>query len=382
MAKSRLRGAARGGALALVLALAVSACSSDGSDDQGTDVGGSSADAEAAVAAAQDKVAEYSSPDQQFPEVGPAFDAGTGTAAVITLGSAAPVVQLNAERAVEAFRAMGWTAADPLDGEFNPSVIGGLIDSAVADKVDAITFTSVNVEDSGESIKNALDAGVTLTCVMCPMNTEYADLGVIYATIDFQGQGEILGWYIIDRSEGTGTVVNTADPGSRATVVRAAGVTKIVKENCSTCTVLDDLIIPSADIALPGPPQWSAFLNSHPEGDVTDAVGMADVLGVPMAKTLGDIGRTDIKVTGYDADDAAVELVGTPDSVYAGTVALPYYWGAWAGADLAARQVAGEELWDASKMPMLLITPETVGDFTEFTPGSDWQDTFKSAWGV
>lgn len=382
MAKSRLRGATRGSALALALALAVSACSSEGSADDSDGGGGTSADAEAAVAAAKEKVEEYSSPDQPFPEIGPAFDPGAGTAAVITLGSAAPVVQLNAERAVEAYRAMGWTAADPLDGEFNPSVIGGLIDSAVADDVDAITFTSVNVEDSGQSIKNALDAGVTLTCVMCPTNKEYADLGVIYATIDFQSQGEVLGWYIIDRSEGTGTVVNTADPGSRATVVRAAGVTKVVKENCSTCTVLDDLIIPSADIALPGPPQWSAFLNSHPEGDVTDAVGMADVLGVPMAKTLGDIGRTDVKVTGYDADDAAVELIGTTDSVYAGTVALPYYWGAWAGADLAARQVAGEDLWDASELPMLLITPETVGDFDEFTPSKDWRDAFTKAWGV
>lgn len=362
-------------ALAMTMgAAAFAGCSSSGSAEDG----GSGEGDSGAVAAAKEKVAEYSSPDQEFPAPTAAFDPGKRRATVIAMGSAAAVVQENSEQAVEAFEAMGWDAQGPLDGEFSPPVTGGLVESAVEQGSDAIVMVSVNVEDAGESVKKALDAGVSVACVMCPKNQEYADAGVIYATIDFQAQGEILGWYLIDRSEGTGSIVSSDDPGSRATVSRAEGVTKTVSENCDECTVLDDLVIPSADVVKPGPPQWSAFLNANPTG-VTDVVSMADVVGIPMAKTMIDVGRDDVRIYGYDADAEAIQMI-KDDTPYAGTVALPYHWADWAAVDLVARQVAGEEIWDASTLPLRLITEDNVADFTEFAPEGDWKGAFTELW--
>lgn len=366
-----------GVALALTLGIALSGCSSSGS----ADTAGDSAGDAAAVDAAKTKVAEYSSAEQDFPMPTEAFDPGKHSAAVIAMGSAAAVVQENAQHAVDAFKSMDWTVSGPLDGEFSPPVTGGLIESAVEQGVDAIVMVSVNVEDASESVQKALDAGVAVSCVMCPENGDFADAGVMYATIDFKAQGEILGWAMIDQSDGAGTILSSDDPGSRATVARADGVRKTVEENCPECTILDDLAIPSADGSKPGPPQWSAFLNANPSG-VSDVASMADVVGVPMAKTLMDVGRTDIRMYGYDADPEAIDMIRQGDTPYTGTVALPYHWADWAAVDLVARQVAGASTWDASTLPMRLITADNVDDFTEFAPAGDWQNEFKTLWGV
>ncbi|MEU6643602.1 substrate-binding domain-containing protein [Saccharomonospora sp. NPDC046836] len=375
-----LRNTFRGCAAALSLVLTLAGCSSEGGGNGATPAAATGAAADA-VAAASKKVEEYSSAAQQFPVPTESFDPGQGKAAVIAFGSSVEVVQQNAARSVDAFKAMGWDVTGPLDGQFSPPVIGGLVDSAVQEGARAIVLTSVNIEDTGEAIKNALRAGVTVSCVMCPLNHEYADLGVLYATVDFEAEGQILGWYLIERSQGSGTVVNTVDPGSRATVNRAAGVRSIVQQHCPGCRVLDDLVIPSADIAQPGPPQWSAFLSAHPDG-ITDAVGMADVLGVPMAKTLTDVGRTDVAITGYDADPEALHMIGAGNTPYSATVALPYHWADWAGADLAARKVAGVATYDATKLPVRLLTAKDAGNFSEFTPEGDWQAAFKGLWGI
>lgn len=359
------------------MGVALSACSSSGSSDDDSGGGGDSGAADAA----KSKVAEYSSADQDFPVPTESFDPGTHSAAVIAMGSAAAVVQENAEQAVDAFKAMGWDVSGPLDGQFSPPVTGGLIESAVEQGADAIVMVSVNVEDASESVKKALDAGVAISCVMCPKNQEFADAGVMYATIDFEAQGEILGWAMIDQSDGAGQIMTSNDPGSRATVARSDGVTKTVEDNCPDCEILDNLVLPSADLSKPGPPQWSAFLNANPTG-VTDVASMADVVGVPMAKTLTDVGRTDIRMYGYDADAEAIDMIKQGDTPYAATVALPYHWADWAAVDLVARQVAGEKTWDASTLPMQLVTADNVDDFTEFAPSGDWQGEFKKVWGV
>ena len=128
MTKSRVPKGALLGVLA-VSALLLSACASSSAPSTtggATDAAGSSD----VVAAAQVKVDEYTSAEQTFPMPTESFDAGTGTAVVIASGSAAAVVQTNAQIAVDAFTAMGWDV--PLDGAFSPPVTGGLIVAAVA----------------------------------------------------------------------------------------------------------------------------------------------------------------------------------------------------------------------------------------------------------
>lgn len=366
---------------ATILAL-VAGCSGTSSSPEASGGAAQSADTAAIVAAADEKVAEFTSAEQTFPVPTESFDPGTGSATVIVQGSASAVGQLNAERSVDAFEAMGWSVKGPLDGEFSAPVVGGFLDAAVQEKQDAVVLISVTLADVGQAVTNALDAGIAISCVMCGFDQELADAGVLYATIDFEKQGEILGWYFIQASEGVGKIASVKDPGVSATTLRAEGVTKVVTENCSTCELLEDITIPSSDIALPGPPQWSAYLNSHPAGSVGYVSTMADVVGIPMAKTLTSIGRDDIKLGGFDADEEAVEMIRAGDTPFIGTVALPYYWASWAAVDLVARQKAGAPTYDAAELPLQLVTLESVQDFDEFVPDGDWQGEFKTLWGI
>ncbi len=383
MMRFRNRAAAAAGAATVAAALLLSACSSDGSANDDANATSSGVDAEAAVAASAAKVAEFSSADQEFPAPPGAFDPGTHKAAVIALGFTAPAVQDNAQHSVDALKSMGWEVDGPFDGKFNPTEIGGLLDSAVQNGAEAVICVSCDPESFAQSVKAALGEGVAMACVMCVPNAEYTDLGMHYATIDFEHQGEVLGWYAINQSKGVGKVVTTLDPGIASTAQRAKGVSAVVTNNCDTCELLDELVVPAASLAKPGPPEWTAYLNAHPEGDVTTAVAMADVLGTLMAKSQKDAGRSDISIMGYDALEEAVNLIKSGDLNYAGTVALPYTYADYAAADLVARDLAGEETWDASNLPVQLITPDNAADFTgDFAPAGDWQAELASLWGV
>ena len=367
--------------LLLAGALALGGCAQSGGTDTSGGESSGGGDAAANLELANQKVEEYSSFDQVFPEIEP-FTPVAGTVDVVSQGMAAEVVGLNAQRAVEGFEAAGWDVRGPFDGEFSAPVIGGFIDTAVAEGRDAMLFVSANLQDVGQSVTNALDSGLVMVCVMCPFFQELADQGLIYSTIDFEAQGEILGWYMMQQAGAEGKLMSLEDPGSYATVLRANGFNRVITENCDTCELMDNLTQPSADIGLPGPPQWSAFLSANPPGDPIYVNSMADVVGLPMVKTLQSIGRTDIYIGGFDADTEAMDMIKQGDTPFIGTVALPYYWGDWAGVDLVMRAVSGVELWDASKLPMQLVTLDTASEFTEFTPEGDWQAAFKEAWGV
>jgi len=91
-------------AATIAAALLLTACSSSGSGDSAAAAPSSGGDAAAAVTASAAKVAEFSSADQKFPTLPGAFDPGTHKAAVIGLGSSAPVVQLNAGHSVDALK--------------------------------------------------------------------------------------------------------------------------------------------------------------------------------------------------------------------------------------------------------------------------------------
>ena len=383
----RITGQRRSGlaaALGILMAgaLVLTGCAQGGASDDGDSASGNG-DAAAVLDLANEKVEEYSAFEQVFPEIEPFTPVGTGKVDVVTFGSGADVLYLNGQRTVDAFTEVGWDVRGPLDGEFSPVVTGGLIDAAVAEGRDAMVFMAGNLQDMPQAVTNALDSGMILVCVMCPYFQDLADQGVIYAGVDMEVQGEILAWYLIQQSEAVGRLMSLEDPGSYSTVMRADGFDRVVSENCDTCELLDRVVQPSADIGLPGPPQWSAFLNATPAGDTRLYVNsMADVVGLRMAKTLQSIGRTDVFIGGFDADGEAVDMIRQGDTPFVATVALPFYWGDWAGVDLTMRAFSGVDLWESSDLPMQLVNLDNVEDFTEFTPAGDWQAEFKQAWGM
>ena len=141
------------------------------------------------------------------------------------------------------------------------------------------------------------------------------------------------------------------------------------------------VIVPAATLATPGPPVWTGLLSAQAKGSFDYAVSYSDAVAVPMAKTLTQTGRTDIKLVGYDAQPLATGLVKS-DPNYLATVALPFEFADWATVDNVARKLAGKKLWASQPLPTALITKANVAQYKPYpAPAGDWKGRFKKLWG-
>jgi ABC-type sugar transport system substrate-binding protein len=367
-------------AFAATVVLAFGGCASNTGSSSGSGPTASVASS-AVLATAASNVQKYS--DLQgatFPMPTDKFNPGTGTVAVIAGGFAAPVHFENANTIAATAKIMGWKALGPYDGQFSPAVQGGFVDEAVQRGADGIVIVSTDIDSISASVDRALTAKVSVSCVMCNTSQAYRDKGVIDASVNFTNQGDMMAWYLIDKSQGGAKVAGTVEPAATTTVAREAGLKKTLSDNCPTCTY-QSLTIPAAASTLPGPPQWTAFLAANPKG-ITDAVAYYDGLSSPMLTTLTSSGRTDITTSGYDASQEIVNILLAGGKPFGATIAAPYEYADWAALDLVARQKAGAPMWDATNIPSALITHDNAGSYQPyFSPAGDWQSKFLALWG-
>jgi len=364
----------------LLLTFAATGCGSSAGGDSSTSSDGSSSEAD--VAASQKVVDEALSADKTYPESPGEFDPGSGSAVVIAQGFAIPVIQAMAQEAVKAYEAMGWDVSPALDGKLNPATFGGQLDQAVQQKATAVTFISTPLSPIKPAVQRAIDAGVAVTCVNCDITPDIHELGVEDASVDFKQQGRIIADAIIARTKGKASVVVTEEPAQKTVVDRVAGLEEAFGK-CSGCKV-QKITIPAADSVLPGPPVWSSFLTKNPKGGgVTDAVAYYDGLALTMATTLKQQGRTDISISGFDADETPVAGLASGDLPIVADLAIPYEYQVWSAVDLAGRIHAKVDLWDASKMPSTLLDKSNAGDYKPYVgPDGDWKAKFQASWGT
>ncbi|PYE12468.1 monosaccharide ABC transporter substrate-binding protein (CUT2 family) [Williamsia limnetica] len=364
-------------ALATATAVLVGACSSD---DGGSGGGGGGTTSPETIATAKENVTKFSALDQKFPMPTEPVTPGTGTVAILGGGFTAPIHAEQAKNAQVAAGVMGWNVLGPFDGKFSPAVQGGYVDQAVQAKATGVVMIAVDVSAIKGSIDRALTAGVKVACVMCDSGQEYRDKGVIDVAVNFQTQGEYMGWYLIASSEGKSKILSTVEPAAPQTVKRAEGLKSVIDTNCPGCSV-ESLTIPSADSVLPGPPQWSSFLTAN-AGSVTDAVAYYDGLAKPMFDTLTQTGVEGITVNGYDADTSTVEILRSGKGGFGATVGEPYEFATWGALDQIARSKAGLPLWESSDLPSVLITADNAEQYTPYlAPAGDWQAQFTTLWG-
>ena len=364
------------------LSVGVAAC---GGDDEGAQSGGGSAAAEnggangASLAQAQERVEQLKAPtgSGEFPFPEESFDAGTGSAMVISTGDDCPVCAMAARRAVGVFRDIGWEVGEHRDGEFNPGVVGRHIQAAIREDVDGIVVISHNMSQNLNDLRQARDAGIAIGCVNCDISEEVEQLGITDASIDFLAEGEDMGWWLIANSEGAGNIFVADEPSRDPVIKRTRGTTRTLEEHCPDCEVQVETISVT-EVPQPGPPTWRSALNAN--RDVTDAVGYFDGLAAPMARTAQSAG-SDVEVSGYDADEAALALLRTSPNFVA-DFAIPYEYQTWSAVDQVLRAKAELEPWVSNDMPYRLLTKDNVETFTpDFAPEDDWKARFMEQWG-
>ena len=346
-------------------------------------------DNQALITKAQAKVAEYTATTATYPGPTESFTPGKGKAAAMGCGFAAPVCAEQAKFAVEALQAMGWDVAPAFDGQFSPQVQSGFVDRAVQDGLDGIILVSVDVNTIKASVDRAIEAGLTIACTMCTSGPAYAGK-VLDVTVDWDIQGAMAAWKIMADQGTKAQVVSFSDAAFSPPPLRAAGLEKTLKENCPTCT-FELVQFATGSIAKPGPPEYNALLAQRAAGTITNVVAHYDGLGMAIAKTTVQAGRTDIAVGGYGGSSDAIAALLSANPPYAFTVAEPYTYAEWCAADLLARTKAGLPLWDGfDNLPSTLITKDNAQTFldgnpppsTNPAPSGDWQANFKKIWGL
>jgi ABC-type sugar transport system substrate-binding protein len=338
--------------------------SSSGSSSQAASAaqasGSSGAAASAAQAADRKALTAMLDPSSMtWPAPTAAFNAGSGTVAVITCAMQAGCA-VEGQGAVAAAKADGWKA-NIYDGKFDPNVQASLVQQAIAQHVKAIVLTAIDVHSIKSAVDAATAAGIPVACAMCISGDMRGQ--VIDSSIDPTHEGQLLATYIGATVKPDANVVGFVDPAFPIVVARVNGVKEGLKTTCPACT-WSEVSYPTSDASKPGPPTWTAFLESHPSGSVQWVATGYEAMAVPFAQTLQSEGRTDIGLSAFDDVLPQGEKdLSQGNSAYQASIASPLLYSGWAAADNAIRSAVKAPTWDATKLPSALITTQNYSKF-------------------
>jgi ABC-type sugar transport system substrate-binding protein len=363
-----------------------SSSSSGGSSTSSTSTSSAAADSGSGVQAkAKAKAAQYENLSVNYPGPTTPVNPGTGKAEVLSCGNTAPVCEEQSADAVTALKAMGWSVPPATDGQTSPQVESAFMERAIQHKDNAVILIAVNVNTIASSVQAAAAAGMTIMCTQCLSGPQWA--GKVYdVTADFHAQGEIEAWKVIADKGDKAKVFGTTDPQFSSAVAKAQGLKDGITANCPGCTITITSF-PSGTASEPGPPEFTAFLASHPPGTVDYYVPHFDGLAVPIATTMQNAGRTDFLIGGTDGSTAGLNKLATANPPMAFDVVEAFTYEEWCAADLIARIKAKAPLWTGySTMPSTLVDSTNIKQFMAMFPDESpapagYQAKFEKLWG-
>ena len=363
------------------IGLMASGCGGTGGNATAAAPSSGSGSRAASLATARRMVARFSTPATSWPAPPGPIKPGRGRLAVLSCGQAGADCNAASKDAVEAIRAAGWTPSPVFDGQFSPQAQAAAIQTAVNEGYNGIVIIATDVNSIKGAVDNALARHVAISCVLC-YSGAYRTKGVEDATPDFYKEGVKLGWALIDRSEGKAKILAFDDTAYPQVGQRLGTARQTVLANCPRCSWQQETI-PTTDLTKPGPPTFTAALESHPQGTLTDVVAPYDLFSVPMAKTLEQAGRHDVTVSGFDATAEMLQAMSSGQLPVGVTVGSPYEYAAWAAVDLAIRRVRGLPGWTADDLPSILITEANAARYAGryYGPSYDFKARFKALWG-
>jgi ABC-type sugar transport system substrate-binding protein len=374
--------------VALLLPLALSACG-DSDSDGGTTAEPASPSTSAAAAAAgdftaaKDAVADRSQTDKPFPMPTDPVEMGNHKVAIVNFGVNSPYGVVMEKYYNEAAGATGWDFKQ-FDAQQDVTKVSGFILQAVQEDYEAIILNATSIDAVAAAAKTALDEGVTLVCISCAPETGDFAGKVIDINADWYDQGKAIAAAIVARSGADAKVVRYNEPAFYSVVQVTKGVVDGVKEYCPECdpVTVEDFAV--QDLLQAGPPAWSAFLASHPAGSYTDLAAPFEYAAGVMQATAEQAGRTEISISTTAALSEFLNEIKTGKVTGFASKESELYQ-VYAGIDLTARALAGQDLWDATNLFSPLVTTDNVDSFLandgEYIPdGQDFVSGFKALW--
>lgn len=360
----------------LAAVAALSACGS-GADDTGSSGSGSSADTAAAVEKAERMVEELSDISAvEFPTPPDSFDPGRHKIAILVAGNAGGSKTMG-DYGVAAAEAIGWEYAF-FDGKYTAEGQASALNQILVNDFDAVVMNAIDPLAVKSQISALIKKGVPIVCQECASVGEPPFPEIIQVGDDGRG-GDLMQWFIIAETEGKANVAVFNDTAFPIVQVRVNSLIDGLKENCPECTTTT-VTTPTSDVGKPGPPAWSAALQSDP--DINWGAAPYDSIAPAMALTAQQLGR-DAGVIGYDGTKEIIDEISGGDTLLKATLGAPYEYASWAAVDIAARAVVGATMWKADDLPTRLVTQDNADLFASGTwapPGFDVQATFEKSW--
>ncbi|MFF1553168.1 sugar ABC transporter substrate-binding protein [Rhodococcus erythropolis] len=363
-----------------MLAVVLSSCANNASDSGAgrTQSNGTVAADSAALADAQAAVASYTNPAAlNYPKPVDKFNPGRHRVAILAPGLTGAAGRQQAQFVADAAEAAGWQTSPILDGKFDPTLQANLVQQAATQGYEAIIFAAIDPKSIQSAIDFAQSKNVVVGCVMCDSPTD----GVIQAGQSGYDAGMAMSAFIAQTAEGTGDVVSFEDKAYPIVINRIEGLTDGIQKYCPSCSYSVNQIS-ATTLSQPGPPAWTSFLSANPSGSTRVAAIGYDDFAIPAAKSSVQAGRNDPLIVGFDGQQEFVQMIQKGDSPATSTVSAPIEYAAWAALDNVARKIAGAPTWDATRLPVAIVTKDNAGEFTQGylkTPFSV-SDLFKSMW--
>lgn len=308
------------------------------------------------------------------------FNPGHGKVAVISCGNSGINCLKGSQDVEAAAKAMGWTPSPIFDGQFSPAKQAGYVQQAIQQKYDAIVMVSMDAQSIKAAVDAAAAAKIPIACVMC-VNPAFKGK-VMDVSSGGIAEGKALGDWVAANAKQGAKILAYDDKSFPIVAVRRANALGQISKYCPSCQV-EKSEFPTTDLSKPNMPTFSAALSSHPAGQLDFVMAPYDPAAIPMAKAAAQQGRSDFKLTGYDASPDFLTLIKSGTGGAAATTASPFPYCSWGAMDQVARAHAGKPTWPSNHLPSALVTKSNLSQFQSgfLEPNFNFRAKFMKLWG-
>lgn len=271
------------------------------------------------------------------PESAPAHEAGKNIQ-VIVCTKTSPACMEAAEGITEAAKVIGWKA-EVIDGEGTPQGFAAAFNTAFSRNPDAIITLAVPSATVGKSLSEAKEKGI-LTVIAGDKEPESGPRYDAYVPFPMPAMTAVLGWSMINETEGNANVIAINDPGYPVLIQSLESLEGVLSacEGCSVSKVnqqITEAVNPSKVNA-----NITGALANDPEANY-----IYTPYSLPLAaliQTVQSAGKSDsVKIVAKDGDGAELKAVG--EGTLAMSVGSSTKWAGWASIDQVMRGLAGEK---------------------------------------
>ncbi len=274
--------------------------------------------------------------------------------------------------AAAAAKALGWTSTE-YDGGGSPASWNKVILNAVASKVSAILFTSINPLVIQQGLAAAKKAHIPVISASSgsssPNPTVATPKGEIFPLLDvsqsFVDTGRQMADWIINDSHGKAHILDITDK-EYTSGVSSPGAVDEINRRCPNCTISTFNFL-GANVGTTLASQTVDYLRAHPS--INYVIVAYDPAAAVIVPAMAQAGMTHIKVCSLLGDQQNLNFIRSGE-VQTCDAAYDNYYTGWAMVDQLLRYLNHQPF----ATPLGENTPSVLLDKSNLpAPGSDWQ---------